>query len=61
MDHQEWVYTPDHDEYVVDHSVVLLWDYLLVLWKDIQEVDAQFKSPQYVSTFGISISLNYEL
>ena len=39
MDHQERLYTPYHDEHVVDYILLFDWYYLLVLWQDLQEVD----------------------
>lgn len=54
VDHQERLYPSNHDKYGVDHSVVLFRDYLLVLWQDIQEVDAQLESSYDVSVPGMS-------
>jgi hypothetical protein len=39
MDHQERIHSPDYDEHEFDSLLLSDWDYFLVLWKDVQEVD----------------------
>lgn len=45
---QEWLRTADHDQHVSDGDMVSLWDYLLVLRQEVQNLDAQLQGAPHV-------------
>ncbi len=48
LDHQGWIYSPNHDEHGFDLVMVLIRYFVLVLRKDIQKVDETLKGTSYV-------------
>lgn len=41
MDSSERICASDHDEYVLDHAVVLIWGSILVSWEEVPGMDEE--------------------